>query len=326
MNEHKPNNLIIFQAKNGAIELRGDFDAETIWATQKQMAEVFRVDVRTVNEHIKNIFADEELLEGSTLRNFRIVQNEGSRQVNREISHYNLDMIISVGYRVNSKTATHFRKWATQTLKQHITKGYTINQQLLSKKKDLYLSVMEDLKVLSSQGKLVSTNDVLDIVKAFSGTWFDLQSYDEGDIPTDGFTHRDLQFSGDELYADIEKFKSELIKKGEATELFAQEKTTKNLEGIFGNVMQSVFGDDAYPTIEEKAAHFLYFVVKNHPFNDGNKRTGAFCFLWFLRKSGIDFSIKITPNTLTALTLLVAQSDPNDKERIIGLILLMFQK
>lgn len=320
------NKLVIYQAENGAIELRGDSSAETIWASQKQMAEVFGVDVRTINDHIQNIFLSEELAEDPTIRKFRIVQVEGNREVARDVTHYNLDMIISVGYRVNSKTATNFRKWATQTLKQHITQGYTINEKLLKEKESQYLQAIADIKKIAGQGEMVDTNNVLDIIATFSRTWFSLQSYDEEKMPTTGNTHKDLVLDIQELYADIARLKKELIHKGEATELFAQEKTPEALAGIVGNIMQSAFGKDAYPTLEEKAAHLLYFVVKNHVFNDGNKRTGAFCFVWFLRQAGIDFGHALTPEALTALTLLVAQSDPKDKDRVVGLILLMFEK
>ena len=244
----------------------------------------------------------------------------------KPVKFYSLDVILAVGYRTNSSRAIHFRKWATQTLKQHITKGYTLNPKRLSQKKELYLKAINDIKILASQGDLISTNEVLDIMSSFSNTWFNLQSYDENTTPNKGYTKKEVTITANDLYKEISKFKRSLIQKGEATELFAQEKKQKTLEGILGSVMQSVFGEDAYPTIEEKAVHLLYFIVKNHPFNDGNKRTGAFSFLWFLQQSNIDFSKTITPNTLTALTLLVAQSNPSDKERIIGLMLLMFQK
>jgi len=320
------NKLVIYQAENGAIELRGDSSAETIWASQKQMAEVFGVDVRTINDHIQNIFSSEELNEDPTIRKFRIVQVEGDREVTRDVSHYNLDMIISVGYRVNSKTATSFRKWATQTLKQHITQGYTINEKLLKQRESQYLQAIADIKKIAGQGEMLDTDHVLDIIATFSRTWFSLQSYDQENVPNKGVTQKDLDLDVDTLYADIAKLKKDLTARGEATELFAQEKTDQALAGIVGNIMQSAFGKDAYPTLEEKAAHLLYFVVKNHVFNDGNKRTGAFCFVWFLRQAGIDFGHAITPEALTALTLLVAQSDPKDKERVVGLILLMFRE
>lgn len=318
------NNMAIYQAENGAIQLRNDIQGETIWATQKQLAKVFDINVRTINEHIKNIFSDEELAESdAVIRKFRITASDGK---NYNTNHYNLDMIISVGYRVNSKVATKFRCWATQTLKQHITQGYTINQQILDEKKGLYLEMISDIKKIASQGNVVSTGAILDIIQSFSQTWFSLQSYDEGTIPNSGFTDNGLTINAQSLYADIAIFKKQLLEKGEATELFAQEKIPRALEGILGNVMQTAFGNDVYKTLEEKAVHLFYFIIKNHPFNDGNKRTGAFTFIWFLEKTKIDFKNHITPEALTALTLLVAQSDPQDKERIIGLMLLMFKK
>ncbi len=320
------NTLVIFQAKNGAIELRGDFSRSTIWATQRQMADLFGVDVRTVNEHIKNIFKSKELEKDATIRKFRIVRQEGKRMVVREIEHYNLDMIIFVGYRVNSKTATAFRIWATKILKNHITKGYTINKRLLRKKQKEAQKLLQDLQELVKGKKLVGAGDVLELVRAFSDTWFNLESYDKNGFPEKGFTKKKLKISAKELYEEIQIFKNELIKKGEATELFAQEKTPNTLEGILGNVFQAAFGKELYPTVEEKAAHLLYFIIKNHPFNDGNKRTGAFAFVWFLQKAHLKTLSKITPETLTALSLLVAESDPKDKEKMIGITLLLLKK
>jgi death-on-curing family protein len=328
MNHDSKNNLIIYQAENGVIELRLDMDNETMWATIDQIAQIFEIDKSNVSRHIKNIFEEGEIKKDSTVaKNATVERQEGDRFVKRELDVYSLDIILAIGFRARStKKAIYFRKKAGEILKQHITQGYTINQKMLDEKKDLYLQAINDIQKIASQGDLVSTNRVLDIIKSFSGTWFSLQSYDEGTIPNSGFTSSGLEIDIHELYADVASLKKELEKKDQATELFAQEKTHQALQGIIGNVMQTAFGNDVYQTLEEKAAHLLYFVIKNHPFNDGNKRTGAFVFLWFLRKSGIDFKNNITPQALTALTLLVAQSDPNDKDRIVGLILLMFQK
>ena len=142
------NNIVIYQAKNGAIELRGDFSRETVWATQMQIAEAFSVSISTINEHLRNIYQTKELEKNSTIRNFRIVRKEGKREIEREVNHYNLDAIISVGYRVNSRTATHFRKWATKTLKEHITKGYTINRKVILKNYDQFLKTVTDIQIL----------------------------------------------------------------------------------------------------------------------------------------------------------------------------------
>ncbi len=326
MTESRKNKSIIYQAENGAIELRGDFEFETIWATQKQMAEVFGVTPQNVTIHLKNIFASGELDKTATCKESLQVQKEGRREVKRKVLEYNLDVLISVGYRIDSVVGTNFRKWATGVIKQHITRGYTINKRLLQEKESQYHRAIADIKKIASQGELIGTGEVLDIIQTFSKTWFSLQSYDDAQVPEKGATKEKVSVDTGDLYDDLAQLKKDLIKKGEATELFAQEKKADALAGIIGNVMQSMQGKDLYETVEEKAAHLLYFVVKNHVFNDGNKRTGAFCFVWFLRHAGIDFGHAITPEALTALTLLVAQSDPQDKDRVVGLILLMFER
>ena len=240
---------------------------------------------------------------------------------------YSLDIILAVGFRARStKQAIAFRKKSVEILRQYITKGYTLNAKRLAEKASQCRQAIADIRTIASQGELVKAAEVLNIIQAFSHTWFSLRSYDESQMPTAGNVTAKTKIDTNQLYRDIENLKQELIRRGEATQLFAQEKKPASLAGIVGNVMQSTLGNDAYPTLEEKAAHLLYFVVKNHVFNDGNKRTGAFCFIWFLRQAGIDVSATINPATLTSLTLLVAQSDPADKNRVIGLILLMFQQ
>lgn len=316
---------LIYQAKNGALELRGDVSAKTVWATQRQMADVFDVNVPAINKHIKNILKEKEL-DVSTISILEIVQKEGKREVIRKVEHYNLDMMISVGYRINSKVGTKFRQWATGILNSYVAEGYAINKELLSKRHVEALKVIEDIKKLSAGNRRVNADDVLELVKAFSGTWFSLRSYDEAGLPQTGFTKKSVSLTADELCADVALLKKELMEKSEATELFAQERQSGVLAGIVGNVLQAVFGKDAYETVEEKAAHLLYFVIKNHPFTDGNKRTGAFSFVWFLQKARIDFSDRITPETLTTLTLLIAESNPRDKDRMIGLVLLLLKR
>ena len=315
--------IVIYE--DGTVALNAQVENETIWLSQKQMAELFGVTIPTINEHIKNIYKEKELEQISTIRKFRIVRQEGKREVERDIEHYSLDTIISVGYRVNSKKATNFRIWATDVLKQHLVQGYTINKERLQKNYDEFLRVVEDIKVLSKNTNNVRAEDVLELIKAFSATWFGLDSYDREELPKEGITKVNLEYEVEKLYDDIAIFKQELMNRGEAAEIFATEKTQRSLEGIVGNVFQSLFGEDAYPTVEEKAAHLLYFVVKNHPFNDGNKRCGAFSFIWLLKRAGFNVEKFINPNALTALTLLIAESDPNDKERMVGLVLLMLR-
>jgi len=322
MEEKNKKMAVIYQAENGAIQFYGDFEGETIWASQKQLAEVFEVDVRTVNEHIGNVLKSEELDENQVVRNFRITASDGKKY---NTKHYNLDMMISVGYRVNSKKATEFRKWATKVLKQHLVEGYTVNNKQFEANKQKLLKAFEDLKKLASENVKVSKNDVLDLVKSFTGTWFTLESYDKDMFPSTGLNEVSLEVEASELYKAVEIFKYELIEKEEATDLFAQEKTEMSLRGILGNVFQSAFGEDVYGSIEEKAAHLLYFIIKNHPFNDGNKRTGAFSFIWFLQKANVDFRQKINPATLTTLALLIAESNPRDKDKMVGLVLLILK-
>lgn len=316
----KKKEVVIYQAKNGAIEFRGDFAHENIWATQAQIASAFEVDVRTVNEHIKNIFRTGELSENSTIRKFRIVQVEGKRQIEREINHYNLDVILSVGYRVNSKTATRFRQWATKTLREHITKGYTINRKQVSKNYSAFMKAVENVQALLPDETILDPKNVLELIKEFASTWVSLDAYDKDLLKPAGTTKKSVKLTGEELSRAIETLKLELMQKGEATDMFAQEKNAGAVEGIVGNIMQSFGGKALYQTQEERAAHLLYFMVKNHPFTDGNKRSGAFSFVWFLRKARIRGGKNINPASLTALTLLIAESKPDKKEQMVALV------
>jgi death-on-curing family protein len=317
------NKLIIYQAESGAIELKGDIANETVWITQKQLSQVFDVTTQNITIHLKQIFKDNELEEKATCKESLQVQKEGNRSVKRKIKEYNLDVMIAVGYRINSVVGTKFRKWATKTLNQHISQGFTINPSRIEQNYASFMQAVDEVKTLTSNNTLLKTDDVLALIKSFAHTWFSLESFDEDKLPKGGLTKQDIQLESSALYEAVAQLKADLIANNQATQLFAQEKEKDALAGIFGNVFQSVFGEDAYPTIEEKAAHLLYFIVKNHPFNDGNKRTGAFAFIWFLQKAQLDFRAKITPEALTAITLLIAQSNPVDKDKIIGLVVIL---
>jgi len=320
-----PKQLVIYQAKSGAIEFRGDFKRETIWGTQKQIARIFSVDVRTINEHIKNIYKTGELNKNITIRKFRIIQKEGKREVKREVNFYNLDVIISVGYRVNSKNATQFRIWATKVLKQYLLDGYTVNKKRISQNYEKFMQAVADVKALLPAGNKAQTKDILELIRAFASTWFSLNAYDKDKLPKLGINKRQVIITTEELNEALAELKKELITKKQATNIFGQERDKDGVVGIIGNVFQSIFGKDIYPSNEEKAAHILYFIVKDHPFVDGNKRSAAFAFVWFLRKAEL-LRASLTPEALTALTLLIAESQSKDKEKMVGLVLLLLNK
>ena len=319
------NNIVIYQAKNGAIEFRGDFERETIWATQEQISKVFGIDRSVITKHINNIYKESELEEKATCAKIAQVQKEGKREVLREIAHYNLDLILSVGYRVNSKTATMFRQWATKTLREHITKGYTINRKQIQKNYDAFMKSVGDIQALLPEHITLDPKSILELIKEFGNTWVSIDAYDKETLTSIGTTKKAIKLSGMELTEAIATLRLELTKKGEATDIFAHERMKGSIEGIVGNVMQSFGGKALYPTLEEKAAHLLYFMVKNHPFVDGNKRSGAFSFVWFLRKAKIKTQRNINPNALTALTLLIAESDPKKKDQMVALVTQMLK-
>jgi hypothetical protein len=188
--------MVIYQTKSGALELRGDFSGETVWATQLQIAQAFDVDVRTINEHIVNVYRTKELREDSTLRNFRIVQLEGKREIEREIKHYNLDMILSVGYRVNSKKATSFRQWATKTLREHITKGYTINRQRVALNYREFMKSVESVQSLLPEHVTLDPKSVLELIKEFAVTFVSLDAYDKESLELKGVTKKKVTLVG----------------------------------------------------------------------------------------------------------------------------------
>ncbi len=315
-------NIVIYQARSGKIEFRGDFKKDTIWGSLNQIAELFGRDKSVISRHIKNIYKSLELKEKSVVAKIATTASDGKTY---QVDYYNLDMILSVGYRVDSTQATQFRIWATKTLKQHLLEGYTINKKQLAKNYRKFQNTLEDIKSLVPADQAISVQSAMELIKAFSHTWFSLESYDKNKFPKKGFTKKQAHFTAEELNTALKQLKKKLMSEKQATHLFGQERQTNALAGIVGNVFQSFGGQDLYATLEEKSAHLLYFIVKNHPFSDGNKRSGAFAFIWFLQKVS-KLPAGLTPPALTALTLLIAESNPQDKEKMIGLILLLFQK
>ncbi len=315
----------IFETSDRQIEVR--ISADTVWLSQKQMAELFEKDSDTIGLHLKNIFTEEELYESATTELFSVVQQEGRREVKRSIKFYNLDAILSVGYRVNSKRGTQFRQWATQRLKDYLVQGYAINQKRLDELGKMVQLIEQSGQ--SSQLQLHEAKGLLDILSSYTRSFVLLNQYDSRQLSTEALNPNityEIQY--EEAKVAISELKKRLIAQKEATELFGNEKDD-SFSGILGNIVQTFGGQYLYPSIEEQAAHLLYFVIKNHPFSDGNKRIGAFLFVWFLEKNKHRFKtsgeLKINDNALTALALLVAQSDPGDKEIMVRLICNLIQ-
>ena len=263
------------------------FEKETVWLTQRQMGEVFNTTPENVLMHLKNIYKTGELIQDSTTKNFLVVQKEGRRKVKRQFKHYNLDAVISVGYRVNSKRGVQFRIWATQRLHDYLVQGYSINQQRFEQNAEELTQALALIQK-TAQSPALETDmgrGLVDIIGRYTQTFLWLQQYDEGLLKAPEGKPGGSLANPSDVMASIVELKKQLMAKGEASELFANPSHPEGLHAIFGNLDQTVMGEPAYPTIESKAAHLLYFVVKNHVFTDGNKRSGAFLFLDFLNRN-----------------------------------------
>ena len=322
----KVDTLVIYHTKSKSLELRGDFSNETLWATQSQIADIFGVTSQNVTMHVRNIYSEEELSVDRTCKESLQVQKEGKREVSRQVKLYNLDVVIAIGYRINSVVGTQFRQWATQTLKQHIIAGYTINPERIGQNYDAFMEAVSKVQAVLPAGSAMENKDVLELVRLFADTWFALDAYDKETLTPKKVSKKKVALTAAELTDSLAILKRELMKRKEASDNFAQPRSKQSLEGIVGNVMQSFGGAQMYPTIESKAAHLLYFVIKNHPFVDGNKRSGAYAFVWFLRKAQVLHTSKLSPTALTALTLLIAQSDPNDKDKVVALVVMLISQ
>lgn len=324
------NEIAVFTPSKGGIEFQIVLDEEqnTVWATEKQIVDLFGKARRTIGEHIKNIYKEEELEKKLTWREIRQVQKEGNRDVERTISVYNLDVIISVGYRVKSKVGIEFRKWATSKLKEYLIKGYSFNQGLLEKKQNKIIELQQKIDSLnekSFQTQKQLTDGLLNIISLYSKSFELLNKYDTEDLSTENLERNIIYtINYPDVKKAINKFKISLIEKGEASELFGNEKDD-SFQGILGSISQTVFGQLAYPTIEEQAAQLLYSIIKGHSFSDGNKRIGSFIFVWFLEQNKFHLNKqgkrKINDNTLVTLALAVAQSLPEQRDTIQKLII-----
>jgi len=314
------NAIVLYQSPDGAASLDVRLDHETVWLSQKQMAELFGKNLRTVNEHLRNIFRESELEEISVIRKFRITAADGKTY---ETAHYNLDVIISVGYRVKSQQGTRFRQWATQVLRDHIVKGYTVNEQRFreqfEKLTDMRRTVELLARTLANQELVSDTGkDVLRVISDYAYALTLLDRYDHGTLAIDGTTRKTLHvIEYEEAIGIVASMK------GEFDGLFGLEKD-QGFKSALGAIYQTFGGEELYPSVEEKGANLLYFVVKNHAFSDGNKRIAAALFIYFLGMNGIlyrpDGSKRLADNALVALTLLIAESHPEEKETIVKVV------
>lgn len=311
--------IIIFEGSDASVEVR--LEGGMLWLTQRQIGGVFGTTPENIQMHLRNVYSVEELAEAATTKDFLAVRQEGRRDVRRRLKHYNLDAIISVGYRVNSIRATRFRQWATRVLREHLTLGYSLNKHRLAEQgvQDLEQAV-ELLGRTLIRRELVSDlgEEVVGLILGYARTWRLLQDYDQGKlgIPAGARAARGI-LALDEARRALVALGDELRDCGEASALFARDPGGGGLAAILGNLQQTMFGDPLYLTREERAAHLLYFVVNDHPFLDGNKRSGAFLFLLYLRQEGM--RLTLNEQGLTALTLLIAESDPRAKDLIVRL-------
>ena len=315
MNEElQKGEIIIYTSEDGSISLDTKLENDTIWLTQKQMAELFDKNIRTVNEHINNIFKEGELDKSLVIRNFRITASDGKQY---DTNFYNLDVIISVGYRVKSLRGTQFRIWATNTLREYLTKGYVINEKMLKTQQNKIQTLQSTVNLLkrSLQNQISTVNEaqnIANIMDNFAQGLDLLDDFDHKTLDTKGITRKEaVIISKEEYLSVINKMKSEFV-----SDVFANPKDD-SFDSSINQIYQTFGGQDCYPTLEEKAAMLLYLITKNYSFSDGNKRIAASCFLYFLNRNNLLYknNLPIIDNgTLFALTLLIAESKPEEME------------
>lgn len=317
--------IAIYTAPNGETQIDVRVQDETVWLTQRQMEQLFDTDRTSIARHIKNIIKDGELVETATCAKIAQVQTEGKRSVTRDIKYYNLDMILSVGYRVTSKTATQFRIWATKTLREYLTQGFVINQRALAEQRNKLLTLQRTLNLMTrsitNQTKTLSqAQDVGRILGDFVKGLNLLDDFDHEKLDTKGKSKAPaVNITADEFLGIVDNMKGQF-----ASDVFAKPKDDSFYSSV-AQIYQTFDGGELYPTLEEKAAMLMYLVVKNHSFVDGNKRIAASCFLYFLDKNNMLYDRKNQPlvdsATLFALTLLVAESNPTEKDTIKQVII-----
>jgi prophage maintenance system killer protein len=325
--------IAVYQEKGGRVRLEVRLEGETVWLSLAQMAALFGRDKSVISRHLRRIFETHELTRAATVAESATVRREGGRQVSRQIEYYNLDAILSVGYRVNSKRGTQFRIWATARLREHLLRGYTLNERRLREK-----GVEEMREAVSLLARTLKRNElvtdegraVLDVVEQYARSWQLLLEYDErrlAEVPSRPVSPAGT-LSLDSARRAIGSLREAVASRGTKPGLFGQDRG-EQLAAILGNVEQTFGGAPLYPSAQARAAHLLYFLIKDHPFADGNKRIGTLLFLEYLRRNGLlvrpDGALRLADTTMVALALLVAESGPKQKDLMIRLVLSLIE-
>jgi prophage maintenance system killer protein len=317
-NEDTRGEIVLYQGQDGIVELDVRLERESLWLSLNQIAALFERDKSVISRHLRNVYATAELSRAATVAFFATVQEEGGRTVERQVEYFNLDAILSVGYRVNSKRGTQFRIWATRILRDHLLQGYSVNERRLQELKQslrVVGQVLDRYDVSSDQAQAL-----LRVVTDYARALDLLDDYDHQRVRLGAVRRGEARgIAYEEAIAIVAQLRTTYG----GSELFGREKDA-SLRGSLGAVMQAFDGADVYPSLEEKAAHLLYFLVKNHSFVDGNKRIGAALFLWFMEKNGmlyrLDGAKRVADNALVAITLMIAESAPDQREILTRIV------
>ena len=317
----KKEKIIIYKTSKNEFDLKVRFENETVWLTQAEIGELFGKDRTVITKHIKNIFTDKEINFKSNVQKMHIANSD------KPVEFYSLDVILAIGYRTNSARAIHFRIWATSVLKKYLLQGYAINEKRLLEAREKFQELQTTISFLQEKSKkeLLSrqAGEILNLLSDYAKTLTILEQYDKGQLKESKGGKTNFVLKYDDCLKIIAELKKELIAKKEAGDLFGNERDG-SFEGIIKGLYQSFSRKELYPSIEDKASHLLYFIIKDHPFSDGNKRSAAFLFVYFLDKTNFLFKKsgerKINDNALAALALLVAESDPKEKETMVKII------
>ena len=309
--------LVMFNSIDGNVVVDVKLEHDTVWLTLNQLVILFGRDKSVISRHIKNVIKDDELISNSVVAKLATTATDGKIY---QVDYFNLDVILSVGYRVNSKQATKFRRWANSVLKDYLLKGYAINQNVIDTTHKEYQNLVELLSKTLANNQLVNQQgqNIVELINNYASTWTTLLKYDEDCLVLPNSVNKtSIPLEYTQATKAIGELKQNLLEISEATELFANERSD-NLQSILANLEQTMFGEELYKSVEEKAANLLYMVIKDHPFSDGNKRVGSFLFLLYIQVNKLP--LKVDNIGLTSLALLVAESNPQQKDLIVRLI------